>query len=390
MESPSSSSSSSAASPAPAPAPVALSEDELRQLLQLVATKPPETIVLVLRDLPAVELARLTCVHKAYLVGWRSLRKLHPGRRYTQHSAKHLEWTALHCHSRLERAAALGNVTVIRAMLAAGVDEHGAPLVEASDQMYDRLLDTAASCAAKGGHLLAVKLLWEAGADLNTMYDRSLRFACAEGHADVVRYLIEQHSASVNPDGDDGPMIEASEHGHFDVVKLLIKQGANVDSYDDDLALLKACNNGHADVVKLLIKHGAIGGPSNDASLALACISGSVDAVQLLVQQGANVHARDDHPVIVASANGRVDLVQLLIQHGAKIDAIDARHLSPLHLASRHGRTTVVQLLLQHGADVHARNDEVLRDASENGHAAVVQLLIQPPCSRANSHRARC
>ena len=126
----------------------------------------------MLRDLPAVELARLTCVHKAYLVGWRSLQKLHPWRRYPQHSAKHLEWTALHCHSRLERAAALGNVAVIRAMLAAGVDEHGAPLVEASNQMYDRLLD--ATVHADG--------------------DGALRLASENGHAAVV-LLLQQHGA---------------------------------------------------------------------------------------------------------------------------------------------------------------------------------------------------
>jgi ankyrin repeat protein len=34
----------------------------------------------------------------------------------------------------------------------------------------------------------------------------------------------------------------------------------------------------------------------------------------------------------------------------------------------------VVQLLIQHGADVH---DYAVQLASENGHAAVVQLLIQ-------------
>jgi ankyrin repeat protein len=40
----------------------------------------------------------------------------------------------------------------------------------------------------------------------------------------------------------------------------------------------------------------------------------------------------------------------------------------------------VVQLLLQHGADVHAVNDEgyhALLYASENGHAAIVELLLQ-------------
>lgn len=57
--------------------------NELALLLDGVATTLlPEELVLVLRHLPAVELSRLSCVHKAYLNAWKRLQQLHPGRRY--------------------------------------------------------------------------------------------------------------------------------------------------------------------------------------------------------------------------------------------------------------------------------------------------------------------
>ena len=47
-----------------------------------------------------------------------------------------------------------------------------------------------------------------------------------------------------------------SFHGHAEVVKLLIKAGADVTAKDNDPICL-AIENGHAEVVKLLIKAGA-------------------------------------------------------------------------------------------------------------------------------------
>ena len=41
----------------------------------------------------------------------------------------------------------------------------------------------------------------------------------------------------------------------------------------------------------------------------------------------------------------------------------------------RCGYTEVVRLLLEAGADVHALNDQALREASQNGHTEVVHLL---------------
>jgi ankyrin repeat protein len=56
------------------------------------------------------------------------------------------------------------------------------------------------------------------------------------------------------PNDIDEALIWASNNGHLEAVKLLLEHGANVHS-DDDYALRWASFKGHLEVVKLLKKH---------------------------------------------------------------------------------------------------------------------------------------
>ena len=194
----------------------------LAQLLQRVATAlPPETQVLVLSHLPMPELARLSCVHKSFHVAWRSLHEHHPGRHYAPPSADDIQ--KLQGRRRLERAGFLGDVAGIQAMVAAGVDKHGTPLLRARKD-NQRVVDVALTVAAIGGHLQAVELLFVGGADVHAGNDMALHFASNFGHPALAQLLI-QHGANVHADGDIA-LRDASREGHADVVRLLIQHGA--------------------------------------------------------------------------------------------------------------------------------------------------------------------
>ena len=52
----------------------------------------------------------------------------------------------------------------------------------------------------------------------------------------------------------DSELVWASRYGHIEVVRELIRAGANVHAYDD-LALRYASSNGHIEVVQLLKTH---------------------------------------------------------------------------------------------------------------------------------------
>jgi hypothetical protein len=122
--------------------------------------------------------------------------------------------------------------------------------------------------AAKYGHVSVVRLLLEAGRDVNSpaavLCGRTALQAASEGgHEDVVKLLIS-HGADINaPVAYDGrtALQAASEGGHEDVVKLLISHGADVNASaaarHGRTALQAASGPGHEDIVKLLISHGA-------------------------------------------------------------------------------------------------------------------------------------
>ena len=231
--------------------------EDLGQLLLNVATAlPPHELELVLGDLPMPELARLSCVHKAYRDAWRRLQRKGPWKRYEPPSAHDIKKAK--GNSRLARASRYGDVAVIRSRVAAGVDEHGTPLLEATEGDGNRVVDEALQRAAHDGRVQAVELLLAAGADVHACCDQALQWA--------------------------------SHYGHAAVVQLLVQNGADVHA-DDDWALYDAAAQGLADVVQLLLQHDAHGLSSNEAALILACISGLAADAQMLIQQGADVHS---------------------------------------------------------------------------------------------------
>ena len=148
---------------------------------------PPGDLLLVLGHLPMPELARLSCVHKAFRVAWRCLQEQHPGKRYAPPSADDIKKSK--DLPRMERASAFGDVTVIQAMFAAGVDEHGKPLLQAGNN--GRAVDQALWRAAELGHLQAVELLLDSGVDVHSGEDAALRWASHNGHAAVVQLLLQ-------------------------------------------------------------------------------------------------------------------------------------------------------------------------------------------------------
>jgi ankyrin repeat protein len=349
-------------------------------LQRLVTQLPAHILVLVLSWLPGVELARLSCVHKAFWVAWRSLRDRHPGLQISQRFP---------LDRRLVRAAFLGDVAVIKEMVNAGVDERGVPLLLHERPTGGTVLDRALLSAAWRGHLHAVELLLDAGADIKTHREQcwsyphhhdgqhALDMASSFGHADVAALLI-QRGADVHA-GHNQALRSASEFGYADLVALLLQHGADVHACNQSLQL--ASKRGHPAVVELLIQHGADVHACNDLALREACKTGHAAVVELLIQLGANIHADNDAALREACESKRIptDVVSTLLQHGSDVHADND---AALRLASERGHTAVVTLLIQHGADVHADNDAALRlaciDAAwSHAHADVAQVLMK-------------
>ncbi|KAG8625208.1 hypothetical protein KVT40_006959 [Elsinoe batatas] len=122
--------------------------------------------------------------------------------------------------------------------------------------------------------------------------------------------------------------------------------------------------------------------------LLLALRYGEEDVARLLLREGADVNmARtfsSTNAFELATSHSSEELVQLLLQRGADVNMPGgSRHGTALQRASSLGRVRIVRLLLEQGSviDTDATDPKCgctsLALASENGHEAVVELLLR-------------
>lgn len=97
--------------------------------------------------------------------------------------------------------------------------------------------------------------------------------------------------------------------------------------------------------------------PAGETVLMYAALHGDIDLVRLLLKRGAQVNMSGWTPMHYAAVSGRTDVLALLIEHHAYIDAPSANGTTPLMMAAREGRMAAVKLLVAEGADPSLRNE---------------------------------
>uniref|UniRef100_A0A8C5KLB9 Kinase D-interacting substrate of 220 kDa n=1 Tax=Jaculus jaculus TaxID=51337 RepID=A0A8C5KLB9_JACJA len=184
------------------------------------------------------------------------------------------------------------------------------------------------------------------------------------------------------------PLMIAAEQGNLEIVKELIKNGANctLEDLDNWTALISASKEGHVHVVEELLKcgvdleHRDMGGWT---ALMWACYKGRTDVVELLLSNGANPSVTglySVYPIIWAAGRGHADIVHLLLQNGAKVNCSDKYGTTPLVWAARKGHLECVKHLLAMGADVDqegANSMTALIVAVKGGYTQSVKEILK-------------
>ncbi len=254
--------------------------------------------------------------------------------------------------------------------------------------------DSAQHNAIKSGNVEKMKELIKNGAKVDS--DATLLKEAAKlGNVSIVKLLLD-NGAKVNGIVNKysnyyTPLHEAARVGDLAMCKTLLSYGANVDhqvdagrsgwSWMTDTPLAVAAQNHHFEVVKLLLENGAdVYAPSADSDTILSDLSCSsipkvIELLLELFDNGITYHANaygtllSDEALLtallgtVAKCDSATALAKQLLDNGAKVNGFP-RDLTPLQYAAVSGNLEMVKLLLSYGAIVDAQREESCRAPS--------------------------
>ncbi|CAH1363713.1 protein fem-1 homolog B isoform X2 [Tenebrio molitor] len=201
---------------------------------------------------------------------------------------------------------------------------------------------------------------------------------------------------------DDGqectPLIVAARQGHDKVMRMMLtkfkpdleKEGTvKFDGYviEGASALWCAACAGHLNVVKTLVKAGAdVNHPtkSNSTPLRAACFDGRLDIVKYLTYHRADINIANKYNntcLMIAAYKGHLDVVSFLLENGANPNEKALCGATALHFAAECGHLPVVKELLKYDA-IFSTNDSgmtPIKAAAERTRAEVVEYLVERP-----------
>ncbi|KAK4194345.1 ankyrin repeat-containing domain protein [Triangularia verruculosa] len=287
----------------------------------------------------------------------------------------------------LQAAAHNGKLEMVKRLLELGSSpkatdngKFGAPIV--------------AALKAKSPSEDVVKVLLDAGADPNVITDEEsgshgypLLLAVKCGRLDLVKMLV-RYGADINLKSGflNTPLQAAAEIEDSAILQFLVDTKADVNlvrgysdlsaNIGDELeegpitALQSAAWHGHDHLVTRLVEAGAhlsvdlatdAPTPPFKSALQAASVRGNTKTVDLLLKLGSDPNERGGiftTALMAACSRGHLEVVRSLLTAGATTEQIpDSHYDSPLMAACQHDETDVevVKLLVDHGADVNIR-----------------------------------
>ena len=316
----------------------------------------------------------------------------------------------------LMTASRAGNVEGVRVLLVAGAD------VNAREATRGQ---TALMWAADQGNAGVIKGLVEHGADLHA---RSRGPASAEERPEATRVYQRNYARTGRMDSFT-PLLFAVRAGHLDAVEVLLEAGANVNDTVEDgtSALVLAAVNAHWEVGAFLLDNGADPNIADQGWTALHQIVrtrtlnigqfphpvptgrlSSVEFTKKLIAHGADVNARmtvqrmrdgfrsrfnglQATPFLLAAKGADAEMMRLLAANGADLLPTNAAGSTALMLAAgvemlfvaedsgtNEDALEAVRVALELGGDVNAVNesgDTALHGVASRGSNPIVQLL---------------
>ncbi len=237
--------------------------------------------------------------------------------------------------------------------------EKGTDSVQLQDELYKSVV---------ANDITNINRLIQQGANVNYSYEYQYMNGThlAEGQENFPVEKLVYSDAEGGDCSDITLLIDACDRGNPELVRTLLKAGANIEGRDSygHTPLMHASRWGDTEIASLLLQEGAnINAESADGSTALmmttyyednpSIAKNRIQIVELLLQAGADVNAPDGQGMTVltnAILQGYNEIVPILLRAGADVNAKDKYGNTPLKLAQKAGYTKIVELLKQAGA----------------------------------------
>ncbi len=243
--------------------------------------------------------------------------------------------------------------------------------------------------SAEKGDLKAIQLFLNAGVDCNAQSAQgftALMAASKNGRVDVVNKLLDQ-KVNVDAQGKQGvtALMLAAENNQVEIVKLLLKKNADPNAEDQTgwTALMKAVYQGNTGCVEALAARSR---QEVNRGLLIAALTGHREIAKILLDNGAEVDSRADDgrtPLMLAAAKGDNDLVSFLLKAGADSTLTDKSGATAGSLAMQKGYKEVADRLRQApvppGTGAPPQNGVATRNSAKpSGTMSDKALLLQP------------
>ena len=171
----------------------------------------------------------------------------------------------------------------------------------------------------------------------------------------------------VHKDGEKSPFFIACGKGCVEIVKYMINvckpnlelkgsyyHGPN-ESIHKVTPLWLAAVSGQLEIVKILIQNGAnINSVSNSGSTPVrsACFMSHLEIVKLLVENKADIQMTSNFGgTCLINSVQSAELCKFLLEKGASINVQDFQNKTALHCAIKENHIETAKMLLNHGAD---------------------------------------
>ncbi|XP_072169897.1 E3 ubiquitin-protein ligase MIB1-like [Diadema setosum] len=199
----------------------------------------------------------------------------------------------------------------------------------------------------------------------------------------LLKKLFETHiSGDINEE-----LVKAAANGDaHKCEEIMQRQDANVNvQFAGHTALQAASQNGHGDVLKVLIRHNAdmeVEDKDGDRAIHHAAFGDEPHVIELLHEENADLNARNKRrqtALHIGVNKGHYGVVKTLLELGCHPSLQDSEGDTPLHDAISKKRDDILSLLLDHNADICVTNNNgfnALHHAALRGNPSAMRILL--------------